>query len=133
MKLIKQVLAYNKANGLGYQHNPKLLNTRHGVFSQMALQTEIDNINAAFYSHSIENVAMAISDAIYKLTSVACELGLQNQLEKCLDEILLIHMEKIKNDNRLNENVQQIVCSPQTESNRQINLLSATSDTYKCG
>ena len=64
----------------------------------MALQVKIDNVNRAFYSKDVDNVKIAISDAICKLSSVACELGLQSELEKCLHEIHRSNVAKVRKE-----------------------------------
>jgi hypothetical protein len=96
MKLIQQVLEYNIAYNIPTQAKPKLLSPRHGVSRQISLQTEMDNLNTAFCTKKIEHLALAISSSIYKLTSLACELGLQDHLENCLDEVHYVNMSRVR-------------------------------------
>jgi hypothetical protein len=96
MKLLKQVLEFNEAYNIPTQPRPRLLSPRHGVSRQISLQAEMDNLNTAFCTKKIEHIALAISSSIYKLASLACELGLQGHLENCIDEVHFTNMSRIR-------------------------------------
>jgi len=87
MKLIKQVLDYNKAYKIHTPSTPKLLSTQLWETHQEALHQEMNNMHSAWVEKDINNVALTICNSIYDLVSLACETGLQNHLETLLDEL----------------------------------------------
>lgn len=103
MKLIKQVLDYNKVFKIPTPDTPKLLPTQIWDIRQETLKQEIEDQHSAWVERDINKVTLTICNSIYSLVSLACESGLQNHLEKCLDEL---HRAKMSN---VDENGQSVI------------------------
>ncbi|MGN6568614.1 MAG: hypothetical protein ACTHJ0_11705 [Flavipsychrobacter sp.] len=95
MKLIKQVLDYNKAYKINTPEKPKLPPTQLWEARQEALKQELETLHSAWVEKDVNKVALSITDSIYSLVSLACESGLQDYLEACLDELHRSNMSNV--------------------------------------
>jgi hypothetical protein len=61
MKLIETALEFNNAYHIQVEEVPTMPSRIECVHMQMLIQKQIEDINAAWYSNSIEDVGMAIA------------------------------------------------------------------------
>src|SRR6185437_8142624 len=96
---IEDVLKFNKTFLKPVLTTPQMPAVKRCVSMQISIQKQIDDLNSAWSDKNIDKAAYSISDCLYTLTSMACELGLQNCLERYLREVHTANMTKIETVN----------------------------------
>jgi hypothetical protein len=98
MKLIETALEFNNAYRIQVEEVPTMPSRIECVHMQMLIQKQIEDINAAWYSNSIEDVSMAIAHCIYTLAVTSCRFGIHKKLA---EKLTIIHVANMGNVNRL--------------------------------
>ncbi len=93
MNLVNQVLDFVVISDEPCKAGPKPLSAREWIKSHSILEKSLNTISDACWSKKeIEHATLAISNSIYTLATLACEMGVHDYLNECIDEIHKVRM-----------------------------------------
>ena len=96
MKLLSQVITYNKAAKTTAPHNITTFKPFFWVEKQIQLQRHVDSISRAWHSKDADIVTNEVSETIYTLMSLLCEMGVEDKLEECFSRVHQQRMNSLK-------------------------------------